>query len=141
MPSLLGLDLGQKRVGVAISDEATTIASALTMVEFKNRAFLAAELSKLVKEYSVTQIVVGLPLNALGEKGPAADKVTENVEWLKAQIPVKWKFWDERYTTKEAEAILLEADVSRARRKEVVDQLAAQRILQSYIDFHKNKAS
>ena len=137
MGGLLGLDLGQKRVGVAFSDERTSVATALTVLEFKSRAFLAAEISKLVKEYSVTKIVVGLPLNASGEKGPAAEKVTENTEWLKTQIPVKWEFWDERFTTKEAEAILLEADVSRARRKEVVDQLAAQRILQNYIDSHR----
>lgn len=137
MGGILGLDLGQKRVGVAFSDERTSVATALMMIEFKSRAFLSAEIAKLVKEYSVTRIVVGLPLNADGEKGLAAGKVTENVEWLKAQIPIKWEFWDERFTTKEAEAILLEADVSRARRKKVVDQLAAQRILQNYIDFHK----
>ena len=137
MGGLLGLDLGQKRVGVAYSDDQTSVATALTMIEFKSRAFLAAEISKLVKEYKVTKIVVGLPLNANGEKGPAAEKVTENTAWLKSQVPVQWEFWDERFTTKEAETILLEANVSRARRKEVVDQLAAQRILQNYIDFHR----
>ncbi len=134
MGAFLGLDLGSTRVGVAFCEQGVSIATALVTLEFKSRQYLADQLSKLIKEYGVTEIVVGLPKTMGNEIGPAAKRVLENVEWLKNNIPVSWVMWDERLTSKEAERILLEADVSRARRREVIDQLAAQRILQTYID-------
>lgn len=139
MGSLLGLDLGQKRVGVALSEERTSMATPLVTLEFKSRRHLVSEISKWVQEYQVTKIVVGLPKTLKGEMGPAAQKMTEQVAWLKSQIPVVWEFWDERLSTKEVERILLDADLSRARRKEVRDPLAAQRILQTYIDYHRHE--
>lgn len=139
MGSLLGLDWGQKRVGVAFCDSQTTIATGVTTLEFKSRQQLVSDLLKLVKEYQVTKIVIGLPKTLKGEMGPAAQKMTEQVEWLKTEIPVPLEFWDERLSTAEVERILLAADVSRAKRKEVRDQLAAQRILQNYIDYHRTQ--
>ncbi len=134
MESFLGLDLGSVRVGVALCEKGVSIATPLVTIEFKSRKYLLGELVKIVREYSVTTIVVGLPQTLKGEIGPAAKKVQENVEWFKQELPVSWVLWDERLTSKEAERILLAADVSRARRREVIDQLAAQRILQTYID-------
>lgn len=134
MGALLGLDLGSVRVGVAVCEEGVFTATPLVTLEFKSRKYLLEELSKLIRQYTVSEIVVGLPQTLKGECGPAAQKVKENVEWLKSHTEVKWTLWDERLTSKEAERILLAADVSRARRKEVIDQLAAQRILQTYLD-------
>ena len=134
MGAYLGIDLGSKRVGVAVCEEGVSIAMGLTTLEFKSRQHLLTEISKLVKEYAVKEIVVGLPKTMAGEMGPAAKKVQEQIEWFQSQIPVSWVFWDERLSSKEAERILLEADVNRARRKEVIDQMAAQRILQTYLD-------
>lgn len=134
MSAILGIDLGSTRVGVAFCQRGVSIATPLVTLEFKSRKYLAEELQKIIREYSVKEIVVGLPQTLKGELGPAAQKVQENVEWFKAHIPVTWILWDERLTSKEAERILLAADVSRARRREVIDQLAAQRILQTYLD-------
>ena len=135
----MGLDWGEKRVGVAVCNEGTTIAMGLMTLEFKSRAYLVSEISRLVKEYQAEKIIVGLPKTLKGEAGPAAQKITEQVEWLKSQVAVAWEFWDERLSTAEVERVLLAANVSRWQRKEVRDQLAAQRILQNYIDYQKNK--
>ncbi len=139
MGALLGLDFGEKRIGVAICDESTSIATALTTLPFKSRQQLLADLLILVRDYHVVKIVAGLPKTLKNEIGPAAQKVTGQVAWFQAQMTQPWVFWDERLSTKEVERILLEADVSRARRKEVRDQLAAQRILQTYVDYHRNQ--
>lgn len=139
MSALLGLDLGSVRVGVALCEEGISTATPLVTIEFKSRKYLLEQLLKIVQEYAVTEIVVGMPQTLKGELGPAAKKVQENVDWLKIHLPLSWVLWDERLTSKEAERILLAADVSRARRKEVIDQLAAQRILQTYIDSRDTK--
>lgn len=134
MSALLGLDFGEKRIGVAVSDETAIIAVPLTVLEFKGRKHLLAELAKLVEEYRVDKIIVGLPRRMSGEIGIAAEKIIAHVDWLKPQLGVAWEFWDERLSTAEVERLLVNADVSRARRKEVRDKLAAQRILQNYLD-------
>lgn len=133
----MGLDLGEKRVGVALSDEALSMAFPHTVIEFKSRKYLAEALSAIIKEYNVEKIVVGLPVTLKGEMGPAAKKIQENVAWFQTQLALPWIFWDERLTTAEVEKFLVSADVSRSRRKEVRDQLAAQRILQNYMDHER----
>lgn len=138
MAAILGLDLGEKRVGVAICDTETTIATPVETVQFKGKQQLLADLRRLVQEYQVIKIVVGLPMTLRGEIGPAAKKILEQVEWLKSQLPNDWVTWDERLSTKQAEQILLDADLRRDRRKEVRDKLAAQLILQNYIDYHRS---
>jgi putative Holliday junction resolvase len=138
MASWLGLDLGEKRVGVAIADESSRVATPVTTLDIRGRKHLADELTKLVEAYHVTKIVVGLPKTLKGEMGPAAHKIVETVEWLKASIDQSWVFWDERLSTQEVERILIAADVRPARRKQMRDQLAAQRILQSYMDSHRD---
>ena len=141
MASILGLDLGEKRVGLAISDELEILATPFSVVRFKNRAELLLEIEKVVQEYRIGKIVVGLPKTLKGEIGPAARKTIEEVECMKARLPeVEWVFWDERLSTAEVERVLLDADLSRSRRKEVRDKLAAQRILQNYLDAQKNRS-
>ncbi len=134
MGVLLGIDLGEKRVGTAICDERTSIATPLKTISFQGRKQLARELLQIVDEHHVTKVVVGLPRTLKGEIGISAQKVMECVEALKLEIDRPWEFWDERFSSQEVERVLLEADVSRAKRREVRDQLAAQRILQSYVD-------
>jgi putative Holliday junction resolvase len=133
-PALLGLDFGQKRIGVAVVQAGTNIALPVKMIERKGREQVLAEVLKLIKSYRVETVVVGLPVNLKGEMGPAAEKLTKEMEWFRSVLPVPLVLWDERLSSKEVERMLIEADVSREKRKEVIDQLAAQRILQNYLD-------
>lgn len=139
MATLLGLDLGEKRIGVAVSDEMQMLAEPLTMINFQGRKQVLSELQKLIEAYRVHEIIVGLPKTLKGEIGPAAQKIMGHVEWFKQHTPQEWILWDERLSTQEIEKFLIAADVSRGRRKEVRDQLAAQRILQNYLDFKRSQ--
>ncbi len=139
MSVLLGLDLGEKRVGVAVSDESGMLAMPFATLAFSGRKDLLSQLVKIVDEHRVTKIIVGLPKTLKGEIGPSAEKVMKEVEWLKGQLDRPWIFWDERLSTAEVERILIEADVRRDKRKQVRDQLAAQRILQSYLDYERSQ--
>ncbi len=142
MPYLLGLDFGQKRIGVAVSDESASMAFPHGMIPFNSRKSVLQEIQKILKDYPAKLIVVGLPMTLKGEMGPAALKIKEHLNWFEAELKtVSWVLWDERLTTKEVERVLLAADVSRDKRKGVRDQLAAQRILQNYIDYQGNKPS
>lgn len=140
MGAWLGLDLGEKRVGVALCDESLSVATGLETLQFQGRKHLAESLKKLIADYQVKKMVVGHPLTLQGKSGIAAGKIEETFRWLQSQMPeIEWVLWDERLTTKEVERVLLDADLSRQRRKEVRDQLAAQRILQNYVDFSKSR--
>ncbi len=141
MEVLLGLDFGEKRMGVAVTDEAGIMALPLKTIEVRGRKQLLEELTRLVEEYRVKKIIVGLPKTLKGEIGPAAKKIMEQVEWLKGFLDRPWIFWDERLSTGEVERVLLAADLSRAKRKEVRDRLAAQRILQNYIEYHQKSGN
>ena len=139
MPGTLGLDLGEKRTGIAFADGETAVATPLMTFHGQAGQSFVRELKKLVEEYRIARIVVGLPLDLQGRVGPAAQKITEKVEWLKSQIPAEWVFWDERLTTAEVEWTLIEHEVRRDKRKNLRDQLAAQKILQSYLDHERTK--
>lgn len=134
MPVWLGLDLGEKRVGVAMAETSTAVATPLTTVVYRNRTQLAAELVKIIKDHGIEKIIVGLPTTLKGNIGPAAQKVMALAEWLKEKTGIPVVYWDERLSTQEVEKVLLEAHLSRKRRKAVRDRLAAQRILQNYLD-------
>ena len=95
---------------------------------------MLAEIKKLILEHKAEKVVVGLPITMKGEMGIAAQKRVQEVEWYQSRISVPMVMWDERLSTKEVERMLIGADVRRERRKEVIDQLAAQRILQNYVD-------
>ena len=127
---ILGLDIGSKRVGVALSDELGITAQPLETVK-------RADFDKVlgyIAEHQVTEVVVGLPLNMNGSEGPAAKEVIALVDSLKQKISIPIKLWDERLTTMAAEKELIRADVRRRERKKQIDKLAAQLILQSYLD-------
>jgi len=132
--TLLGLDLGERRIGVAFVPAGTTIAFPVKTIEVRGREQVLAQIQKLILEHKAEKVVVGLPKTLKGEMGIAAQKRVQEVEWYQSRISVPMVMWDERLSTKEVERMLIGADVRRERRKEVIDQLAAQRILQNYVD-------
>jgi len=135
---ILGLDIGDKRVGVAINDPlGWNKAQPLKVIE---RINFFNELPKIIDEYSIQTIVAGIPKGEKGELTPQARKNLKFVEEIKKKVSVPIVLWDETLTTYEAESILIEADVSRKKRKEISDKLAAALILQSYLN-HESNAS
>ncbi len=137
--SILGLDYGQKRIGVAKSDELNFMAHPSGFIPFKNEHDLIIAIKDLVVEHQIKKIVVGLPITLKGETGPQAQKVMLFVERLREHVECPVLTWDERLTTAQAERALLAQDVSRAKRKIKRDGMAAEIMLQSYLDFSKRK--
>ncbi len=130
----MGLDLGNKRIGVAISDELGLSAQGLPTIAKTSVDAVLAQLRKLVEEREVDRIVIGLPLNMNGSEGPRAEAARAFAARAERVLGRPCILWDERLTSKAAERVLIEADVSRKRRRDVVDQMAAQLILQGYLD-------
>ncbi|MCC7519714.1 MAG: Holliday junction resolvase RuvX [Verrucomicrobiae bacterium] len=127
----LGVDLGTERVGLALGDDLGLLATPLETV-FAKEAL--ARITTLVAEHKVGVVVLGLPRNMDGSYGPAAEAARRFGETLAARTPAHVEFWDERLTTRAVERMLVGANLSRKRRREVVDKLAAQQILQSWLD-------
>lgn len=135
MPSrILALDHGTKRIGVALSDELRWTAQPLETFERRTPDRDIAHIQDLVRTHDVGQVLLGLPLRLNGEEGPAVQAVHEFVARLGEALPVPIVTWDERMTTKAAEELLIAADVSRKKRKGVVDRVAAAILLQSYLE-------
>jgi len=134
---IMALDVGTKRIGVAMSDELMMTAQGSETIERRALKDDLDAINKLVEEMSVSEVVVGLPLNMNGSYSAKTKEVIEFMDSLSKAIAVPAKTWDERLTTVQAERTLLEADVSRAKRKRLADKLAAQIILQSYLDSRK----
>lgn len=130
---ILALDVGERRVGVAVSDEAGLTAQPLTTITRQSPDRDLEAVRRLVEEYGATTLVVGLPLTMNGQVGPQAERVRAFAAGLEA-VGLPIAFWDERLTTKEAERTLLAADVSRRRRRQVRDKLAATLILEGYLE-------
>lgn len=131
---IMGLDLGKKTIGVAVSDEMGFSAQPITVIRRKGLKQDLAELAALIEQYDVTSIVLGLPRNMNGSIGPQAEKSKVFGAMLEEKFQLKIDYWDERLTTVSAERVLLEGDVSRAKRKKVIDKVAASLILQGYLD-------
>ena len=138
MGRILGIDLGEKRVGFALSDPTQFLASPLTVVIVSSPQEAAKQTVKLCDEHKPEKVVVGLPINMDGSHGPATQKVKEFVALLEPKLKIPIATWDERLTTKSAHDVLIEAGTRREKRKEVVDKLAAQIMLQSYLDAHSS---
>jgi putative Holliday junction resolvase len=131
---ILGLDLGSKTIGVAISDDLVLTAQVLTSIKRTVPEKDLADILALVNEYQVQEIVVGLPINMDGTKGESARKAEAFIEKLRETFSIKIIPWDERLSTVAAERILLEGDLSRKKRRKVIDRLSAAIILQGYLD-------
>jgi putative Holliday junction resolvase len=130
----LGLDVGSKTIGVAVSDEEEVVALPLrTLARHGGKRDLEA-VADLVRETGAGGIVLGLPLDLEGREGDAARRVRALGERLAAHTGCSVEYWDERFTTVQAERALLEGDVSRRRRRQVIDQVAAALLLQSFLD-------
>ena len=136
---ILGLDVGSKTIGVAISDPLGWTAQGITTIKRTKKEQDIEEIRKICKEYSVESIVVGLPKNMNGSIGDSGEKVIEFSEQIKETLDLKVEMWDERLTTVAAHKAMLEADLSRGKRKKIVDKIAAIYILQGYLDRLGNK--
>lgn len=130
---VMGFDVGDKTLGVAVSDPTGVVAQGLTTIRREEGKEMQA-VKELLRQYQVERIVVGLPLNANGSFGPQAAKARKWGLQLSEDSGLPVIFWDERLTTVAAERALLEGDVSRKKRKKVIDKLAAAIILQAYLD-------
>lgn len=133
----MGLDLGTKTIGVAVSDALGWTAQGVTTILRKNLAADLEALRELVREHDVTRVVLGLPLNMDGSEGPRAEASRKFAGQLTEALSLPVEFWDERLTTAEAQRVLITADVSRAKRKKVVDQMAATLILDGWLQAHQ----
>jgi putative Holliday junction resolvase len=131
---ILGLDVGDKTIGVAVSDPLGYTAQGITTIRRKNVKLDIEEIIKYCNEYGCDTIVVGLPKNMNGTIGPSGEKVLGLCEEIKKSFEGKIDMWDERLTTVAAHRAMLEADLSRAKRKKIVDKIAAIYILQGYMD-------
>jgi putative Holliday junction resolvase len=136
----MGLDVGTKTVGVAISDGLGLTAQAVTTVRRTNLKADLAALAELAREHEVSRVVIGLPLNMDGSEGPRAEASRKFAEVVGQSLSVPVEFWDERLSTVAAERTLIEADLTRAKRRQVIDQVAAQFILQGWLDAHRSGA-
>ena len=138
----LGLDVGAKTIGVALTDEVGIAAHPLRVIERAGTDKDVSTIQTLVAEHDISDVIVGLPLELSGKIGHRARRVQEFTQALRNKLPasVKLHEQDERFTTAEAERVLLAADLSRAKRKEVIDQQAAALILQAWLDLQRTRA-
>lgn len=134
MAKVLGVDFGDRRTGVAVSDEARTIAFPRETLECPLVEQAAAAVARFAEAERAGEIVVGYPLNMDGTRGARAERTDRFMAELAKRTKVPLKTWDERLSTRIAESVLIEAGTRRDRRREVVDKLAAQVILQGYLD-------
>lgn len=131
---IIGLDVGDKTIGVAVSDGLGLTAQGVTTIRRQNNQKDFAALREIIDEYEAAEVVVGLPKNMDGSIGPQADKAIAFSEKIKKEFGLPVVLLDERLSTVMAQKTLIQADVSRAKRKHVIDKVAAQLILQVYLD-------
>lgn len=131
---ILGLDIGSKTIGVAISDPLGWTAQGITTIRRTKKEQDLEEIKKICSEYSVETIVIGLPKNMNGSIGESGERVIEFSNQIKDSTGLKIEMWDERLTTVAAHKVMLEGDLSRSKRKKIVDKIAAMYILQGYLD-------
>lgn len=136
---ILGLDVGSKIIGIAVSDEMGWTGQGIGAIRRTNIGADLAELDNYLQKYAVEKIVVGIPRNMNGSIGSAAEQIFTFIERLKERFALPVETWDERLSTVAAERILLEADMSRGKRKKVIDKIAAAIILQGYLDYLNSK--
>ncbi len=137
---IMGLDVGSQTIGVSVSDPFGWTAQGVETIRHTTREKDFQRLGELVKTYEVELFVLGMPLNMNGTKGMRAERTEAFAEELKAAFPeVAQTFWDERLTTVMAQKELIAADVSRKKRKQVIDKMAAVAILQGYLDWRAHQ--
>lgn len=133
-PRILGLDVGSKTIGVAISDPLGITAQGLETIRRQNKRLDFEKLEHVVRQYQVAEIVVGYPLRLSGAEGVQAEKMQRFAEELRKKFSLPVHLWDERLSSAQADRVLRETEMSIKRRGEVVDRLAAVLILQGWMD-------
>lgn len=134
----LGVDPGGKRVGLAISDPGATFASPLVVIQRRTFDQVVSDIATICRTEGVESLVVGLPLNMDGSHGPMAQEASRLARALGEATGLPVDLWDERLSSENAERHLIEADMSRAKRKRTIDKVAAQIILQSFLDTRRS---
>lgn len=135
---ILGLDVGDSAIGVAVSDTSNTVATPLVVLERKH---FMRDIKKIVEEKNAGGFLIGLPLQMDGSKGPRYQSTKAFARNLQKEIPLPVEFQDERMSSKAVENMMLRADMTRQRRNELSDKLAAAYILQSWLDSEKSRES
>ncbi len=138
-PRILGLDVGSKTIGLAVSDPLGITAQGLETIRRQNKRLDFEQLERVIREYQVTEIVVGLPLRMSGVEGIQAEKMQGFAEQLRRRFQLPVHLWDERLSSAQANRVLRDSEMSIKRRGEVVDRLAAVLILQSWMDHREMK--
>jgi putative Holliday junction resolvase len=138
IPRILAIDFGARNMGFAVSDELGVTAQGLPTYRRSNKKNDFDHLRRLIRQYGISEIVMGLPLRMSGEEGIQAEKVHAFADELRARFKLPVQLFDERLTSVEANRLLRETEMSVKRRAEVVDQLAASLILQSFLEFRKS---
>lgn len=134
----MGLDVGNKTIGVALSDPMFLLANGLETIKRKNASSDIERLKEIINDNDVELLVVGLPKNMNNTIGPQAMRVMSFVDLIKKQVDIEIVYQDERMTTIQSEAVLIDMDVRRENRKKYIDKIAATFILQTYLDRRKN---
>lgn len=136
---VLGLDLGSKTLGISMSDLTQTVATTFTTLRFENQNYepVFKELKNIIEEHRIESIVLGLPKNMNNSIGPSGENALSFQKLLQDKFNIEVVMQDERLSTKEATSYMIKADVSRKKRKEKIDSLAANIILQTYLDKKK----
>ncbi len=130
----LGLDYGSRRIGVAVCDPTGTVATPLATVENRGIEAVLTDLRRIASEVRAVGLIIGLPVRTGGEEGPEARAAREFGARVETTLGIPVRLWDERLTTAGAERALIEGGVRRERRRAIIDRVAAQMILQSYLD-------
>lgn len=136
---IMGLDVGEKRIGIAISDPMGWTAQGHSVLMRGKPQNDMEHLARLCAEFEVEKIVLGFPRNMNGTVGPKAEEIQAYGKAIQEYLALPLEYWDERLTTVAAQRVLLEGNVSRTKRKEVIDKLAAVNILQGYLNRQANK--
>ena len=131
---VLGMDVGTRRIGLAVSDPLGITAQGIETLERRNKRTDFAVLERVIRRYEIQEIVVGYPLRMSGETGSQSDKMASFAEELRRKFSLPVHLWDERLTTAEAHRILDQTEMSIKRRGQVIDQMAAVLILQSFLE-------
>ena len=139
MMRTMGLDIGSHTIGVAISDELGITAQGIKTIKRKSKEEDFKEINAIIGQFEINKIVVGLPKNMDGTLGKQAEIVFQWIKTCKDKTHLPMVTWDERLSTVGASKVLLEADLSRSKRKKVIDKLAAVLILQGYLDKHRKR--
>jgi len=136
---IMGLDVGSHTIGVAITDELRITAQGLKTIRRKSKEEDFEEIIRIIDQFKIAKIVVGLPKNMNGTLGKQAEMVLQWIKAIREKVDLPIVTWDERFSTVEASRVLLEADLSRRKRKKAIDKLAAVIILQGYIENDRNR--